>query len=101
MGLKKFDKVEDVPEFPGCKSEEEHNKLVKEYLEAGAIAKEDLIVGAWYAGTCRNTYMAQWTGKYFRFIRDKFSGSYIDTLNHFQDDDGYDVFVPIKLINYD
>ena len=96
--MKKFEKVDDIPEFPRYKSQEEYHKLIEEYLKAGAIAKEDLIKGAWYLGSCRNTIFAQWTGKRFRFIRDKFSGSYIDTLNHFQDDDGYDLFVPFKLI---
>lgn len=96
--MKKFEKLEDIPDFPRWKDEEEFRKLVEEFIEAGAIAKEDLITGAWYSGSCRNTYLAQWTGKCFRFIRDKFGGSYVETVNHFEDDDGYDVFIPVKLI---
>ena len=96
--MRKFEKVDDIPDFPGCKTKEEHQKLVQEYIKAGALPKSKLKVGSWYIGNCRNTNMAQWTGREFRFIRDKMSGSYIDTLNHFEDDDHYDLFVPFKLV---
>jgi len=96
---KKFEKVDDIPEFPQCKSQEEYQRLVEAYLQAGAIAKEDLIDGAWYTGQSRSTNIAQWFRHGgFHFPRYKFSGKYVDNINHFQDDDGYDVFVPFKLV---
>ncbi len=99
VGLKKFSKLDDIPEFPRWETQEEFQQLIKEYLEAGAIAKEDLIPGAWYIGQSRSANVAQWFPKTgFEFIRHKFSGSYIDHINHFQDDDGYDLFIPFKLI---
>ena len=99
MGLK-FNCIDDIPEFPGYKSQEEFQKLVKDYLEAGAIAKKDLIPGGWYIGQSRTTNIAQWWPKSgFEFIRHKFTGRYIDDINHFEDaDESYDVFVPFKLI---
>lgn len=34
--------------------------------------------------------------KKFVYERYKFGFTYKDSVNHFQDDDGYDLFVPIK-----
>ena len=98
--MKKFENIDDIPEFPRYKSSEEYHKLIKEYLECGAIAKEDLILGGWYIGQSRSTGIAQWIGNKFIFIRNKIDGRYIDDINHFEDDDncGFDLFIPFKLI---
>ncbi len=99
MELKKFEKIDDIPEFPQWKSQEEYQKLVNEYIKAGAISKKDLIPGGWYIGQSRSTNIAQWWPKLgFEFIRHKFSGKYIDNINHFEDDNHYDVFIPFKLV---
>ena len=99
MGLKKFETVDDIPEFPKYKTQEEYENLIKEYLEAGAIAKKDLVSGGWYIGQSRSTNIAQWFPKTgFNYIRYKLGGSFVDNINHFQDDDGYDVFIPFKLV---
>jgi hypothetical protein len=47
-------------------------------------------------GYCRNSNKAKWTGTEFVYDRCKFGMWYEDSVNHFEDDDGYDVFVPIK-----
>ena len=99
--MKKFECVDDVPEFPRFKNEEDFFKAVDEYLEAGAIAKEDLVPGGWYIGQCRNCYVAQWWPKEgFEYIRHKIGGPFIEYIPHFQDgfDEEYDVFIPIKLM---
>ena len=97
---RKFTKVDDIPEFPRCNTPEEFQNNVKSYIKAGAIAKKDLVSGAWYIGQSRSTNFAQWfsnPGRFY-FIRYKFSGEYVDNMHHFEDDEGYDVFVPYKKV---
>lgn len=62
------------------------------------IPKKDLVVGKKYSGICRNTSEAVWNGKEFEYKRYKFGFIYDDTINHYEDDDGYDVFVPFEKI---
>lgn len=62
------------------------------------IPKSELVVGQEYKGHCRNSDKATWDGKEFRYERYKFGDTFEDTINHYEDDDGYDVFVPIKEI---
>lgn len=98
MGIRKFEKVDDIPEFPRYKSQEEYQKLIKEFIESGAIPKNQLKIGGWYTGSCRNSSIAQWIGEEFIYIRNKFGDYFVESINHFEDDDGYDLFVPFKLI---
>lgn len=60
------------------------------------IAKKDLVIGAKYNGICRNSYEAVWNGQVFEYKRYKFGFFYDDVINHYEDDDGYDVFVPFE-----
>jgi hypothetical protein len=60
------------------------------------IPKKDLIIGKKYSGICSNTSEAVWNGKVFEYERYKFGFFYDDTINHYEDDDGYDVFVPFE-----
>ena len=62
------------------------------------ISKKDLVIGKKYSGVCRNSSEAVWNGKVFEYKRYKFGFYYDDTINHYEDDDGYDVFVPFELI---
>ena len=62
------------------------------------IPKSELIVGAIYQGECRNSGTAIWDGNKFVYERHKFGTSYNERINHFEDDNGYDVFVPMKII---
>jgi hypothetical protein len=39
-----------------------------------------------------------WDGEKFTYQRYKFGFTFPEKINHFQDDDGYDLFVPIKKI---
>ena len=96
--MKKFEKSTDIPDFPKCNTPEEHLQHCKEFIEAGAIPKSELVEGATYYGGCRNSEYAEWTGEKFVYKRTKFGNSYNEYINHFEDDDGYDLFIPIKKI---
>jgi len=89
---KKFINNYDIPTIPVPIEQLHIDKLI----ELGAIAKKDLIVGKYYYGKCRNADVAMWDGKVFQHMRYKF-GYYNDNVNHFEDDNGYDLFVPLKI----
>lgn len=63
-----------------------------------AIPKSELVKGEIYQGECRNSEKAKWDGDKFLYTRTKFGSTYIEAIHHFEDDDGYDVFVPMKII---
>ena len=63
------------------------------------IPKDKLEVGKEYNGVCRNAHKATWDGEKFWYVRTKFGSSYDESINHYEDDDEiYDVFVPIEEI---
>jgi hypothetical protein len=94
--LPKFKEPNDVPELPQVDAEEWKEFYVPKLIEAGAIPKKDLIVGQIYIGDHRRTSCAKWTGKQFVYRMDKFGMVYDDYCNHFEDDDGYALFVPLR-----
>lgn len=94
--LKPFETPDDIPMIPYCPKEEWDIFYVPRLLKCGAIPKDKLVVGKTYIGNCRNSDEATWNGKEFEYERYKFGFTYKDKVNHFQDDDGYDLFVPIK-----
>lgn len=69
--------------------------LAKAY-ERGMIPKKDLVNGAIYIGCCRNAYLAQWHAEKncFVHLRTKFDNVFAEEINHPEDDDGFDLFVP-------
>lgn len=58
------------------------------------IVLADLEVGAYYAGRCRNASVARWNGRVFVYWRHKFGETFAEEINHFEDDNGYDLFKP-------
>lgn len=63
------------------------------------IPKSELIVGQTYYGIYRNPGKAIWKENgTFEYIGHKFKNTFPKEINHYEDDDGYDVFVPIKII---
>ena len=74
---------------------------VQKLIEAGAIPKAKLIDGKTYYGNCRNADYAIWDAKrnVFVYSRNKFGDMFDEDINHFEDDNGYDLFVPIKIEN--
>lgn len=77
-------------------SEDYNNYVVKNFIRCGAIPKKDLIIGKTYIGSCRNTDEAVWLGEQFEYNRTKFGYTFKEKINHFEDDDGYDLFIPLK-----
>ena len=94
------EKIETPDQVPGLPTQVPDSiwiGLIVPALEIrGAILKKDLKPGIKYLGECRNSETAIWKGDEFEYIRTKFGYSYPETINHFEDDDGYDLFVPIK-----
>lgn len=95
--LKPFETPGDVPMIPVCDSEVYKNYYVPRLIAAGAIPKNKLVVGKTYIGCCRNAEEAIWEGETFVYQRYKFGIIYPEKINHFEDDNGYDLFVPIKI----
>ena len=94
---KPFKNEDDIPSVPKVKKEDYDNIIIPNIIRCGGIPKEELIVGETYIGSCRNASEAVWNGERFTYMRTKFGYTYPEDINHFQDDDGYDVFVPIKI----
>ena len=62
------------------------------------IPKKELEPDTEYEGICRNAGAAVWDGEEFVYKRYKFGSWFDEKINHFEDDEGYDVFVPMKVI---
>lgn len=97
---------ENLPQFDGDENKVPHIPIpitpfhVKQLVKAGAIAKKDLKNGTAYLGKCRNAHEAIWHAdkNVFIYKRHKFGDIFDEDINHFEDDNGYDLFVPIKEI---
>lgn len=93
-----FKSPDDIPDIPVYKSNEEKEFYINKLIEFGAIPKDNLIKGKSYIGNCRNATQAIWNGEKFIYQRTKFNYSFNESISHFQDDDYYDVFIPIKAL---
>lgn len=93
MNMPDIKDIYDVPKLPIPLERFYVDKLV----ECGAIAKKDLVVGVEYEGRCRNATFAKWDGEVFWYLRNKFNQKFQEKINHFEDDNGADLFVPIKI----
>jgi len=85
-----------VPPIPICEDEDYRNVIVPNLIRCGAIPKDELVVGKTYRGECRNASEATWDGERFTYQRYKFGSYYSEKINHFEDDNGFDVFVPME-----
>lgn len=95
--MKPFKTIDDIPNIPILDNSNDYKEyVIKNFIRCGAIPKKDLIIGKTYIGNCRNSNEAVWNGKQFIYKRSKFGILFEDTINHFEDDDGFDLFVPIK-----
>ena len=88
-----------IPEPPITTPELYQKYVIPNFIRCGAIPKDKLVVGKTYFGSCRNADKAIWLGDKFEYTRNKFGASYQEKINHFEDDDGFDLFVPIREIN--
>ena len=100
LNLNPFKKADDVPDLPKVDTEEWHKFYVPILIKNGAIPKKDIEDGVWYIGEHRRCNIARWdeNGKHFDYARYKFGWRW-DECNHFQDDDGFALFVPIRKAN--
>lgn len=67
------------------------------------ISKSKLIDGAYYQGYCRNASVAKWNAAQNVFTYPRSSmvpgDIYNEDINHFEDDDGYDIFIPMNRLD--
>jgi hypothetical protein len=98
--LKPFETPSDVPSIPRVDEKEYKEFYVPRLIAAGAIPKTDLVDNQFYFGDYRNANVGKWLAKknVFEHWRYKF-GFRIDECNHFEDDNGFALFVPIRLAN--
>lgn len=97
--LEPFNTIDDIPDIPIVEKEIYNDYIVPNLIRCGAMPKEKLVVGKCYEGSCRNASNAVWNGEKFTYRRTKFGYTYDEDINHFQDDDGFDLFVPLKEVN--
>lgn len=83
----------DYEDYHSMGVEAFHNFVREHYIP---IPRNELVKGKVYKGVCRNSGRAIWDGEKFHYKRTKFGYTYDEEINHFEEDDGYDVFVPIK-----
>ena len=88
-----------IPEPPITTPELYQKYVIPNFIRCGAIPKDKLVKGKTYFGSCRNADTAVWLGDKFEYIRHKWGDSYPEKINHFEDDNCYDLFVPIREIN--
>ena len=96
MNLKPFEKESDVPDLPNPLNDFYKQRII----ELGGIPKNILEDGVWYYGNFRNSDLGKWDSEKQEFghWRYKF-GHRWDTCNHFEDDNGYALFVPLRKAN--
>lgn len=97
--LKPFNEPEDIPEIPVVDTDLYQEYYVPKLIKAGGIPKNQLIDGQYYIGDHRRCTVGRWNKEknVFEYNRTKFNMVFIDTCNHFQDDDGFALFVPIRI----
>lgn len=71
--------------------------------EHGMVKKADLKDGTYYYGTCRNACVARWDAAkgLFTYMRTKFGNVFPETISHPEDDNGFDLFMPVEEIQPD
>lgn len=95
--LKKFKKPEDIPSLPETNLQDWKNFFVPKLIEAGAIPKKYLVDGKIYYGQNKNARVAQWDEERncFFYIRKELNEIFEDKCSHFEDNDGFPIFVPL------
>lgn len=106
LELKEFKKEEDIPNIPIAGNMFTQDEIDKFFLpiliKNGAIIKDHLKDNTWYYGNHRNCNVAKWNVEENKFEHLRFKFGYRwDKCNHFQDDDGFALFVPIREANLD
>jgi len=71
--------------------------MFNEIYNKGIIPKKDLKKNTYYRGKCRNASVALWNGFEFIYVRTKFGSSFNEDIKHPEDDNGYDLFIPLRI----
>ena len=95
--LEPFTDIDSIPYIPAVGKEMYDKVIIPNLIRCGAIPKENLIVGETYIGSCRNASEAVWDEEEFEYQRYKYGLVFPEKINHFQDDNGFDLFVPISI----
>ena len=94
--MKPFQNIYDIPNIPILNDLNEYKEyVVKNFIRCGAIPKSNLKIGKTYIGSCRNSDEATWVGDVFEYNRTKYGITFKDHINHLEDDNGFDLFVPL------
>ena len=94
--MKPFKNIYDIPSIPIMRSKDDYEKyVIFNFIRCGAIPKSKLEIGKTYIGDCRNSSEAIWLGNHFEYDRNKFGFTFKEKINHFEDDNGFDLFVPL------
>lgn len=84
------------PTIPHVHPSDYKNIIIPAIIRCGGIPKDQLKVGKTYIGECRNAGEAVWLGDKFEYQRYKFGETFPEKINHFEDDNGYDLFIPFR-----
>jgi len=97
--LKPFKDIWDVPQLPQAWKAVYEGFYIPRLIKAGAIPKKDLLDGRVYIGRHRRCVAGKWNESIQKFLynREKWGGTITDDCNHFEDDNGFALFVPIRL----
>ena len=98
MKLEPFKEEHNVPALPSPLDD----FYIERLIELGAIEMKDLEHDQWYYGNYRNAVLGRWDNdkKVFHHLRYKF-GYRWDTCNHFENDDRFALFVPLRIATDD
>jgi hypothetical protein len=98
--LPMFERADQVPPIPRVDEIEYKEFYVPKLIAAGAIPKKDLVDGQYYYGDYRNAEVGKWNAEENVFEHWRYKFGYMkDTCNHFEDDDGFALFTPIRIAN--
>lgn len=75
-------------------------QVMKDLIDKGMLPKSELEDHAYYIGSCRNAMVARWNNELdkFTYMRNKFDNIFPENINHPQDDNGFDLFTPLKKV---
>jgi len=93
---KPFEYSYDVPRIPRYDKQEDMDQFIEKLIKLGAIPLNNLEVDQWYYGNNRNTTLGKWNGENFDHLNSSFNNYFWDTSEHFQNDNGFALFTPIR-----
>jgi hypothetical protein len=93
---KPFEYSYDVPRIPRYDRQEDMDQFIEKLIKLGAIPLTNLEVDEWYYGNNRNATLGKWNGENFDHLNSSFNNYFWDTSEHFQNDNGFALFTPIR-----